>query len=59
MNILDKLRIQFGAYAITVVTGLQIASWCLGHNGAVFTLTSAVIGAITGSILGFSIAKKA
>jgi len=49
---------KFGMYAIGVVSVLQGVAWLCGHDGQVFALTSAVIGGVTGVILGFSIAKK-
>jgi len=48
---------KFGMFAIGIVAGLQVVAWFCGHDGSVFALTSAIIGGVTGSVLGFEIAK--
>jgi len=48
-------------YAIIVtviVASMQIYAWSCGINGAVFAFTSLVIGAVAGSILGFSLNSR-
>lgn len=50
---------KFGMFAIGVVAALQGVAWVMGEDGMVFALTSAVIGGVTGGILGFSIGKNA
>ena len=45
-------------YLCTVVAGLQISAWYLGKDGAVFALTSLVIGGIAGSMFGFTTAQR-
>jgi len=47
----------FAIFAISCVTFLQVVAWTMGFNGAIFAFTSLIIGAIAGSILGFSITK--
>ena len=49
---------KFGMFAIGTVAILQGLAWITGHNGTVFALTSAVIGGVTGAVLGFTIGKK-
>ena len=51
-------KMIFAVVVILCATGLQIGSWIMGFNGTVFAFTSLLIGAIAGSILGFSINKK-
>lgn len=46
-------------YVIGVVAALQGLAWITGRNGQVFAFTSLVIGAISGTILGFKLGKKA
>ena len=60
MSCLDKLEAKhiFGMFAIGTVALIQGIAWATGHNGTVFALTSAVIGGVTGTILGFGYAKK-
>jgi len=48
---------KFGMFAIGVVATMQGVAWLLGYDGQVFALTSAVIGGVTGVILGFGIKK--
>lgn len=48
----------FGMFAIGAVTFLQIVAWLCGHNGQVFALTSAVIGGVSGVLLGIKIARN-
>lgn len=52
-------KIVFGMYAMAVVAALQMIAWYSGANGQVFALTSLVIGGVVGSLLGFSVTKKA
>jgi len=47
MNITDKGLI--GVVGIITLGILQCAAWQTGHNGTVFALTSAGLGAIIGS----------
>ena len=47
----DKMK--FGIFVIAIVAGLQVCAWVMGFNGAVFAFTSFVIGATTGTLLGF------
>lgn len=51
-------RLFFGAYMSTLVAGLQVIAWVMGHNGAIFATTTAIIGGIAGALLGFSINLK-
>jgi outer membrane lipoprotein SlyB len=55
---LDKAKIVFACYAMSLMFGLQIAAWALGQDGLIFAATSAISGAIAGSILGFAIKDK-
>ena len=48
------LKMVFGMFTIAVVAGLQLYAWYSGHNGAIFAFTSAVIGLVAGSVLGFT-----
>jgi len=56
-NLLLTAKQKFGMFAIGTVAILQCIAWCTGHDGTVFALTSAVIGGVTGAILGFTIGK--
>jgi len=42
-------------FVIAIIAILQGGAWYSGHNGTVFAFTSLIIGAIVGSILGFSL----
>lgn len=53
---MDKLT--FSLVVIVIVATLQGIAWGLGFNGQVFAFTSLIIGAITGSALGFTISSK-
>jgi len=44
-------------FSIGVVSSMQFYAWHSGHNGTIFAFTSLVIGAVVGSILGFSLKK--
>jgi len=46
-----------GIVGIASVTYLQTVAWFTGHNGAAFALTSAVIGGVVGTLVGFGYAK--
>jgi uncharacterized membrane protein YqgA involved in biofilm formation len=48
---------KFGMFAIGIVAIIQGIAWICGQDGMVFALTSAVIGGVTGTILGFSVNK--
>jgi len=48
------IKIFFSMYVIGVVALLQMVAWTLEFDGTVFAFTSLLIGAIAGSILGFS-----
>jgi hypothetical protein len=41
-----------------MVTGLQIAAWFLGKDGAMFALTSAVLAGLFGFGTGIALSKK-
>ena len=44
-----------GVVVIAILAVMQGAAWYMGKDGAVFALTSLVIGGIAGSIFGFKI----
>jgi len=48
----------FAMYAISIVALLQLVAWYLSFNGQVFAFTSLIIGAVVGSVLGFSLNKR-
>jgi len=50
MMVSDKCII--GSVGIICLTGLQVYAWHSGHDGAVFALVSAGIGAIIGGFFG-------
>ena len=52
---MDKLTYGMGVTAI--LSGVLCYSWVLGHDGIVTTGVLALVGAISGTLLGFSIAK--
>ena len=54
----NKEKLLFGGFVISIMTGLQIYAWHCGHDGAVFAITSSVIGLISGAILGFTYRKS-
>jgi len=47
-----------GVTAIICVTIIQAIAWYMGHDGAVFALTSAIIGGVVGFFLGIKINVK-
>jgi len=51
----DKLKV--GCYVIAIVAGLQLYAWHTGHDGQVFAFTSLVIGAIAGTMMGFTYSR--
>lgn len=51
-------KIVFAMYVLSLVTLLQLVAWYLSINGAIFAFTSLIIGAVAGSILGFSLRAK-
>ena len=55
---INHLKFGFGSVCVITMGCMQVAAWVCGFNGAVFALTSAVIGAVAGSLLGFELGKK-
>jgi len=53
---LDDKKI-FAIFVISIISSLQVVAWYCGHNGTVFAFSSLIIGAVVGSILGFSLKK--
>ncbi len=53
----EKIKILFAMFVIGIVTALQVFAWHSGIDGTVFAFTSLVIGAVAGSVLGFSLKK--
>lgn len=47
-----------GLVGITAVTALQVIAWSAGLDGAVFALTSLVIGGVVGATYGFKAGVK-
>lgn len=45
-------KLVLGLTGIGAVTVLQCVAWLCGHNGAVFALTSSVIGGVIGFTYG-------
>lgn len=48
-------KMVFSLICVVVVAMIQIAAFLTGHNGAIFNFTAIIIGAIVGSVLGFTI----
>lgn len=51
-------KIIFAMFVIAVVATMQGVAWYVGFNGTVFAFTSLIIGAIAGSVLGFSLNSR-
>jgi hypothetical protein len=47
-----------GVFICFIIAAVQCAAWYFGKNGTVFAFTSLTIGAIAGSIFGFSVNLK-
>lgn len=48
-------KMIFSLICVGIVGLIQVVAFLTGHNGAVFNFTAIIIGAIVGSILGFTI----
>lgn len=53
------IKVIFAMFVISVVAAMQGVAWYIGFNGTVFAFTSLIIGTVAGTILGFSVTKKA
>ena len=55
MKQIDISKNVFAAICVIMVGIMQIVACALGFNGQIFAFTSALIGGITGFILGITI----
>jgi hypothetical protein len=51
-------KMIFSLICIGIIGLIQVVAFLTGHNGAVFNFTAIIIGAIVGSVLGFTINLK-